>query len=51
MSIRNFCALFFSIVMLVQSGCDADNRNERENGEPPTPPEDTVIQVPEEKKQ
>lgn len=50
MSIRNFCALFFSIVMLVQSGCDADNRNERENGEPPTPPEDTVIQVPEEKK-
>ncbi len=50
MRIRNLCALFLSIVIIFHSGCDADNRNERENGEPPTLPEDTVIQVPEEKK-
>ena len=50
MRIRNLCALFFSIVIIVQAGCDAGNRNERENEEPLALPEDTLIQVPEEKK-
>ncbi len=51
MSLRNLSALFFSIVMLAQSGCDADNRNEGKNREIDTIPADTIIHpIPEEKK-
>jgi hypothetical protein len=37
--------------MLSRQDVIADNRMKRETAEPPTPPEVTVIQVPEEKKQ
>ncbi|MCE5205045.1 MAG: L,D-transpeptidase [Porphyromonadaceae bacterium] len=50
MRIRNLFALFFSIVMLAQSGCDADSRNEGKNREIGTVSEDTILPTPEEKK-
>lgn len=50
MSLRNLFALFFSIIMLAQSGCDANSRNEGKNRDIGIIPEDTIHSIPKEKK-
>ncbi len=50
MNSRNLFALFFSIVVLIQTGCNTGNKSEGEESENGVLQADTILQVPEEKR-